>query len=161
MKLEEPIVVLINTPSVRDTFPAWWLPSSDQLAAVSADWSIKVRALVIDDDDGADFWDADPIWLTVVARAGDGLSCTVENGGIDRPGYQDGDAVSATIEQVFDLIEHGEDGQPLLNEHRALSLVGKTILVGLTSKKPDGSVSEQKQLFGTVDVIEKSESGSD
>ena len=77
------------------------------------------------------------------------------------PGIKMADAVSTTIEQVFDLIEHGEDGQPLLNEHHALSLVGKTILVGLTSKKPDGSVSEQKQLFGTVDVIEKSESGSD
>jgi hypothetical protein len=154
VKLDQPVVALINADTLVEGFPTWWLPSSEALAAIGPGWWIKVRALVIEDDEGGDFWDSSSIWVSVIARSEDQLDCIVEEGGIDQPGFEDGDRVTTTTNRVFDLVEFGAEGEPLLNESRARSLKGKTVLIGTTSRRQDGSVSEQRQVVGTVKSIE-------
>ncbi len=148
MKLDRPVVALINADTIVESFPTWWLPSRAALDAIGPGWWIKVRALVIEDDEGGDLWDSSTIWVSVIARSEDQLDCIVEEGGIDHPGFGDGDRVTTTTDRVFDLVEFGAEGEPLLNQSRARSLVGKTVLIGTTSTRQDGSVAEQRQVVG-------------
>lgn len=156
MLLDEPVVVLVNTPWVPQSFPGWWLPSAATLSKIAQGWHVKVRAVVVTDDEaGADFWSGHSLWLSVVDRSDDQLECVVEQSSLDHPGYRDGDRVSAGIDQVFDILEFGPDGQPWFNEDRGRSMIGKTILVGLTSISPNGSASEVRQLVGSAEQIDQ------
>jgi hypothetical protein len=54
---------------------------------------------------------------------------------------------------VFDLVEFSSAGAPNLNESRGQSLMGPRVLVGVTTRQTDGTISEQRQLVGVVDNV--------
>jgi hypothetical protein len=48
------------------------------------------------------------------------------------------------------------DGKPAFDDSLAAALLGKCVLVGLTYEKQDGTVTEQRQLHGTVVAADRS-----
>ncbi|MBV9661308.1 MAG: hypothetical protein JO337_09140 [Acidimicrobiales bacterium] len=92
------------------------------------------------------------IWVAVEEASGDVIRGTVAYGGIEKYGFRNGDPIEATLDQVFDFARIAEDGKPLLNEDRARSMAGKTVLIGVTEKTGLGR-TRRFELLGTVDTI--------
>jgi hypothetical protein len=134
-------------------FPTWWFPTRELLAAIRPGRAhVKLRALVLDQEGGGNLETAQSIWVAVEEVCGDMIRGTVAYGGIDKDGFRDGDPIEASLDQVFDLVRIAEDGKPLLNEDRAQTLAGKTVLLGVTEKTRLGR-SRQFQLFGTIETV--------
>jgi hypothetical protein len=146
-------VVLIDAPSIARMFPTWWFPTREVLAGIAPGRAhVKLRALMLDQEGGGNLETAKSIWVAVEEVSGDMIRGTVAYGGIDKDGFRDGDPIEASPDQVFDLARIAEDGRPLLNEERARTLAGKTVLLGVTEKTRLGR-SRQFQLFGTVETV--------
>jgi hypothetical protein len=112
-----------------------------------------VRAVTVEEDGGADPTKAKSIWVAVDRVDDDSFSGTVVYGGIDEVGYRNGDTITAPKDRIWDLSQIGDHGRPELNADRALSMVGKTVLIGITEKSPEFGV-RQSQVVGMIQTID-------
>ena len=149
-------MVLIDTSSVAQIFPAWWMPSADNLAAIApAQTHVKVRAVAVDDEGAADLSTATSLWVAVDEVDGDILKGTITVSSLNEEGFREGDRLETTTGHVWDFFQAGDDGNPELNQDRANAMLGKTVLVGITwdahsPQKPP----TQSQVAGTIEHID-------
>ena len=133
----------------------WWLPSDDDLRAIAPGrMTIKVLAVELGADGGADVAAKASIWINVESRLGSEIGGTIAASGLDRDGYRVGDRLTIRTGQVFDLATLDDQGQSQLNEARAQYAIGKRVLLGLTVLSPAGSVVEQRQLVGELATVD-------
>jgi hypothetical protein len=131
-------------------FPSWWSPSTETLSGIEPGKThVKVRAVTVEEDGGGDLSKARSIWVEIEEVERDILRGTVSFSGIDREGFRNGDRISVPPDCVFDLVHVGEDGQLEMNLDRARTMVGKTVLVGITEHRRRGG-HKQRQFVGTV-----------
>jgi hypothetical protein len=148
-------IALIDTASIlRAGFP-WWTPSDDDLASIEpGHTNVKVRALSLEEDGGGDPWQALTVWVAVHDRSGDILRGPIVGGALEHDGYRDGDVLDVQIGRVFEVVHIAASGEPIFSPDRARSLLGKRVLVGITSIAPSGAVIEQFQIVGTVEAYD-------
>jgi hypothetical protein len=148
--------VLIDTSSIAQVFPTWWTPSPASLASITPGGThVKLRAVTIEADGGADLSTARSLWVAVDGVEADSLRGTIEVSNVDRDGFREGDRIETTADRVWDLFQIGVDGRPELNEDRARAMVGKTVLVGITKEaRSRRKPPEQSQIVGTIENID-------
>jgi hypothetical protein len=149
-------VVLLSATSIAQAIPdRFWLPAAEALAGLSGQsaW-VKLEAVEVDDDGGADLNTMTPLWIDLDAVAGDELRGTVASGQVDHPGYEKGAALTVRFDQVFDVRRFDADGAPVLNVERAEYARGKTVLVGITRLSPTGELRAQEQFAGRLAEID-------
>ena len=111
--------------------------------------------MTIEADGGADLSTARSLWVAVDGVEADSLRGTVEVSSVDRDGFREGDRIETTADRVWDLFQVGEDGRPELNQDRARAMVGKTVLVGITTEgRSRRKPPEQSQIVGTIENID-------
>jgi hypothetical protein len=111
--------------------------------------------VTLDEDGGANLFDALSLWIAVEQIDHETLRGTIEAGGIDRDGFRDGDRIETTVDRVWDFYQEGHDGRPQLNVEKATSMLGKTVLVGITTQaRSRRKPPDQSQVFGTIESIE-------
>lgn len=138
--------------SDRDT----WIPDQTLLdAIVPGATEVKVWAVELDDDGGADIWDAHVIWVAVDQRNADVVSGAIVRSDLDRQGFREGDAITVPLPRLLDVVSITEDGFPIPNMDRSRSTVGKRILVGQTLVSSIGVVLRQVQFAGTITSVDE------
>jgi hypothetical protein len=134
------------------------VPSEGDLEAiVPGRTAVKLFAVELGDDGGADLWDKAAVWVNVERRIGSEIEGTITTSGLDRDGYRVGDQLTAQAGQVFDLATFDDDGRRRLNEARAQFALGKRVLLGVTVILPTGAVVEQRQLVGELMTVDASD----
>jgi hypothetical protein len=124
------------------------------LARIRPGVEVKVRAVELKADGGADLFMSRPIWLSVDTYEGDAIEGKVVGSSLDRDGYRNGDHLRIPADRVCDVAFFDERGRPEFNEDRARFAIGKSVLVGITKMTPEGHASEHHQLFGTLSAID-------
>jgi len=149
-------IVLIETASMAQIFPTWWTPSRQNLASIAPGRThIKVRAVTVEADGGADLSTASSLWVAVEEVEAEILRGTIQVSSIDREGFREGDRIETTADHVWDFFQVGHDGRPELNEDRARAMLGKTVLVGSTKEaRARRKPPEQSQIVGTIENID-------
>src|SRR5579872_2664141 len=148
--------VLIDTPSIARMLPNWWFPSPENLASIAPGQThVKVRAVTVEDDGGADLSSASSVWVAVDEVEGETLRGTVKVSTISRDGFREGDRIETTTDRVWDFFQVGDDGRPELNEDRARAMLGKTALVGVTKEaRSRRRTPDQSQVVGMIESID-------
>jgi hypothetical protein len=148
--------VLIDTSSIAQVFPTWWTPSRQNLASITPGRTcIKVRAVTVEPDGGADLSTASSLWVAVEGVEAEVLTGTIQASSVDREGFREGDRIETTTDRVWDLFQVGLDGRPELNKDRARAMLGKTALVGITKEaRSRRKPSEQSQIVGTIENVD-------
>jgi hypothetical protein len=149
-------MVLIDTSSVAQIFPVWWMPSAENLAAIApAQTHVKVRVVAVDDEGAADLSTATSLWVAVDEVDGEILKGTITASNINEEGFREGDRLETTTGHVWDFFQVGNDGNPELNQDRANAMLGKTVLVGITKEaRSRQKPSTQSQVAGTIENID-------
>lgn len=150
-------VVLIDTSSLAKMFPSWWIPSPENLAAIAPGRThVKLRAVALEDDGGADLSAAVSLWVRVDEVEGQTWRGTVTVSPIHRDGFREGDPIGTTTDRVWDFFQVGADGRPELNEDRARAMLGRTVLVGITTEaRSRRTAPEQSQIVGAIETIDE------
>lgn len=147
--------MLINARSVARAMPdRWWCPSDEILDRVAPGMEVKVLAVQVGQDGGADLWDGTAIWLEIDACDRRDVEGPITSSDLDRDGYREGDRLRVGLDRVLDIVLVDDEGRPTLNEERARFAVGKTVLVGLTMLSESGEPVERRQFLGTVARID-------
>jgi hypothetical protein len=148
--------VLIDTSSIAQVFPTWWTPSRQNLASIAPGRThIKVRAVSVEADGGADLSTASSLWVAVEEVEAEILRGTIRVSSIDREGFREGDRIETTADRVWDFFQVGHDGRPELNKDRAGAMLGKTVLVGITQEaRSRRKPPEKSQIVGTIENID-------
>jgi hypothetical protein len=129
----------------------WWVPSADQLDAISPGRAeVKVLAVELEEDGGVDLWSGHPVWVGVEEREAEGFVGVITHSTLDRNGFRQGDRLSAPLSRIFDWVVFDEREAPRLNEERARFAIGKRVLVGLTTLSSSGELVEQRQFAGEL-----------
>ncbi|MDQ4131110.1 MAG: hypothetical protein M3133_09000 [Actinomycetota bacterium] len=149
-------VVLMDVPSLPDAFrERWWLPSRDMLDAVVASRAeVKVLAVELEENGGADPWSRHPVWVKVEERDPERFAGRITASTLDREGFREGDRLAAPLDRRFDFAVLTERGDAQLNEDRARFAMGKRVLVGLTILSADGELLEQREFAGRLVTVE-------
>jgi len=146
----------MRASSVARTFPdRWWAPDDrllEQIVPGLAD--VKVMAVELERGETANGWDAKSIWLRVDERYGDEIGGVITRSELDRNSYREGQRMSAPIDRVFDMVLSDTEGNPLFNEARARFMLGKRVLVGLTTLSESEEVFSRRQFVGTVSEVD-------
>ena len=133
----------------------WWVPPRDLLDAISPGHAeVKVLAVELEEDGGADPWSGHPVWVAVEERDADGFVGTITRSGLGREGFREGDRLRAPLDRVFDFVLFDVGGTPRLNEERARFAAGKRVLIGLTTLSAAGELVEQRQLAGRLVAVD-------
>lgn len=134
--------------NMLEVFP--YVPSEESKRALGPGAVVCLRAMEVDDEGGGDFWGSTPLWAKIERVDESGLVGSVSIGG-DLEGYRDGDEVHFEARHVFDF--YGPDSW--YNPERLPSLVGKTVLVGVTVFSADDVELGRYQYFGRIRGIER------
>ncbi len=102
-------------------------------------------------------WSARPIWIAVDGQQNGDVCGTVLDSAVDRDGFRAGEKLTVPRGRIIDLGFVGSDGRPNLNEPRALFMVDKRVLVGLTVLSEKGDLVEQTQFVGTVESVDRAD----
>jgi hypothetical protein len=145
-------VVLFEVGSVAAASPdRWWVPTSEDLAALVPGRAVfRVMAAKPEDDGGPSLASALSVWVALEQRAGSELDGTIVMSPARRDGYREGDTLHAQLRHVFDVAELDSEGRPQLNEARARFALGKRVLLGVTVLSAGGEVIERRQLSGRL-----------
>lgn len=147
--------VLLDTSSIATLLPQWWVPPPEKLASIAPGRTqIKVRALNLEDDGGADLSTASSVWVAVDEVDGETVRGTIVVSTFGQDGFREGDRIETTTDRVWDFFQVGEDGRPELNEDRAAAMLGKTALVGITYEARSHRAAKQSQVVGTIESID-------
>jgi hypothetical protein len=143
-------VVLLPAASVANHL-GWWCPTHVLLERIAPKCEVKLRGGIADEDGGVSIERTRAVWVSVERREGVRLYGTVTDSFVDRDGYRRGDHIEADVDRVFDVVFHGADGRPLMNEDRARFALGKGVLVGVTEVSTSDEVLAQRQFFGVIE----------
>jgi hypothetical protein len=149
-------LVLINAQELPELLRKHrWVPSLATLETVEAGRTqVKVLAVELEADGGANLSSACSIWADVDDLHGDCFAGPITSSRLDRDGFRVGDRLEAPLDRVFDLVVLGATGAPRLNMERARFALGKRILVGLTTRELTGERVEQRQFVGRLVSID-------
>jgi hypothetical protein len=144
-------VIVVRAPSVSKMFPSSWIPTRQALDEIRPGGTeVKIRAILVDEDGGAELWDGRVVWLRITKKRDDDLSGVIINSALDHPGYQEGEVLTFTTDRIFDLVHISDTGRPLLNTDRAMTMTGKTVLIGMTMTSATGELMDKSQFVGKV-----------
>ncbi len=132
-----------------------WVPDQTLLdAIVPGATQVKAWAVELNDDGGADIWDARPIWVDVHHRDAEVVSGVIVRSDLDRDGFREGDVITVPLSRLLDVVALNEHGSPTPNMDRSRSALGKRILVGQSSVSSSGVILRQVQFAGTITAVD-------
>jgi hypothetical protein len=135
-------VVLIGVGSLPELLRKQrWTPTRAMLERIKpGSAEVKVLALELEADGGANVSDACSVWVRVEERDHTHFVGSITRSTLDRDGYRVGDRLRPPLDRIFDFVVLDDSGAACLNAERAHFAVGKQILVGVT-KRPTATSS--------------------
>ena len=144
-------VVLVAAKAFADR---WWIPSTAILAQIRPGAQVKVRAVELEADGGADLYTSRPIWVSVDTSVGEVVEGPIIRSSLDRDGYRKGERLRTTIDRLCDVVLVSEEGRPEFNQERARFAIGKRVLVGITDESRGGEALGQRQFVGVLTSVD-------
>jgi hypothetical protein len=111
--------------------------------------TVRLLAMPIVPGEGGDLWEAKPLWAEIEDHKEQGFRATVKVGA-PWPGFMEVEAVEFSADRVFDF--YGPE--QWFNPERLPSLIGRTVLLGITILSSDGEELERHQLHGAIRGME-------
>lgn len=149
-------VVLIGVGSLPELLRKQrWTPMPAMLETIeSGSAEVKVLALELEADGGANISDARSVWVRVEERDNTHLVGFITRSTLDRDGYRVGDRLQAPLDRIFDFVVFDDSGAARLNTERARFAVGKRILVGVTRREANGDLIDQREYVGRLIYVD-------
>jgi hypothetical protein len=144
-------VVLLNAQAFHrskpESFP--YAPSERALELLRPGMTVRLLAMPTIPGEGGDLWEAKALWAEIDDLNEQGLHATVKTGA-PWPGFMEGDPLEFSADRVFDFY-----GPELwFNPERLPTLVGRTVLLGITILSSGGEELERHQLHGAIRGME-------
>lgn len=145
-------VALLDAQAFHRNMPATfpYAPSQEALGRLGQGGMVCLRAMQVDKDGGGDLWESKVVWAAIESQDGDKFIGTVKTG-CEYDGYREGDRVEFSDRHIFDF--YGPDSS--YNAERLPTLLGRSLLIGITVVTHEGEPVERQQLFGRIRGIER------